>query len=61
MNYYLYLSLEKICRYDLTPVTIEETKSCAEGGSWDAPENSLGDDTPPARLGLVDGCDFVRE
>jgi len=61
MNIYLYLSLEKICGYDLTPVTIEESKSCAEGGGRDAPENSLCNDTPPARLGLVYSCDFVRE
>jgi len=52
--------LEKICGYNLAPVTIEESKSCAEGGGRDAPENSLSNDTPPARLGLVYSCDFVR-
>jgi hypothetical protein len=49
------LSLEDIGGNDLAPVTVQEGKSCREGRGGDTPENGLSDDTPPARLSLVDG------
>jgi hypothetical protein len=53
------LSLQKVRRHDLAPVAIKEGKSCAKCRGWDTPENSLSNDTSPARLGLVNG--FVEE
>lgn len=47
------LRLNKVCRYDLATVAIEERKRCAERGSWNAPEDGLSDDPPPTRLRLV--------
>ena len=48
------LSLEDIGRDDLAPITVQESKSCREGGSGDTPEDGLSDDAPPAGLSFVD-------
>ena len=50
----VYLSLNKVGRNYFTAVTIKEGQGRAERGSRDAPKNSLGNDTSPARLSLVD-------
>ena len=50
-----HLGLEKVGGDDLAPVTIEEGKSGGERRGRDTPENSLGVDTPPTGLSLVDG------
>ena len=49
------LSLEDIGGDNLAPVTIQEGKGRREGRSWNTPENSLSDDTPPAGLSFLDG------
>ena len=51
------LSLDKVCGDNFRAVTVEEGKGGAERGSRDTPEDGLRDDTSPAGLGLVCGCD----
>ena len=53
-----HLSLNEISRDDLTPVAIEEGKSGAKGRRRYSPQNSLSNDTSPARLCLVDSCEI---
>jgi hypothetical protein len=53
------LSLDKIGGNYLAPVTIEEGQSGGEGGSRDAPQNRLGNHSPPTRLGFMNGCSEV--
>lgn len=48
-----HLRLQEVRGDDLAAVTVEEGKRSAERGGRDAPENSLGNNTPPAGLGLV--------
>lgn len=50
-----YLRLEDVRRNDLRAVAVEEGKRSAERRSGDTPEDSLGDDSSPAGLRLVDG------
>lgn len=49
------LALDDIGRKDLAPIAIKECQSRAESGCWDTPENSLSNDTSPARLCVVNG------
>ena len=51
-----YLCLKEVRRHNLAPVTIEESQSRAEGGCRDTPKNGLSNDTPPARLRLMNSC-----
>lgn len=51
----IYLGLKKVGRNDLAPVAVKEGKGGTECGRGNAPENSLGNDTPPSGLCLVDG------
>ena len=48
------LSLEDVGRDDLTPVTVQEGEGRRESRSRNTPENSLSDDTPPARVCQAD-------
>ena len=54
VSWYIYLSLQEVGRDDLTPIAIEEGQGGAESGGGDTPEDSLSDDSSPARLSLVD-------
>ena len=47
------MSLEEVSGDNLAPVTIEEGKGSGESGGGDTPETSLGNDSPPAGLSLV--------
>lgn len=49
------LGLEQVGGQVLGAVAVEEAERSAEGRSGDTPEGTLGDDVPPAGLGLVDG------
>jgi hypothetical protein len=48
------LSLEEGSGETLGAVTVEEGESGGEGRGRDTPESTLGDDTAPSGLGLVD-------
>lgn len=48
-----HLSLQDVGRDDLAPVAVEEGKGRAECWRGDTPDGGLSDDTPPARLSLV--------
>ena len=47
------LSLEKGGGETFGSVTVEEGKGGGESGSGDTPESTLGDDSAPSRLSLV--------
>jgi hypothetical protein len=49
-----YLGLKKVGWHYLTAVTIKEGQSRTEGRCRDTPKDSLGNDTSPAGLSLVD-------
>lgn len=48
------LGLEEGGGETLGAVSVEERESGREGGSRDTPESTLGDDSAPSGLGLVD-------
>lgn len=50
----VYLGLNKVGRYYFTTIAVKEGQGRAECWCRDAPQDSLGNDTSPARLGLVD-------
>lgn len=49
------LGLEDVGGDDLAPVAVQKGEGRRESRSWNAPENGLGNDTPPAGLCLADG------
>lgn len=48
------LGLEQVGGQILGTVTVEPRQSGGEGRGWDSKKSGLGDDIPPAGLGLVD-------